>query len=81
MSEKNQGTLGLHGYQASPRFRLIDLKPNVDVSKNRGFYPQIIHFYGNFHYKLSLFGVSLFLGNTHVLMVVIFLRQKWRGEI
>ena len=31
------------------------------VSENRGGAPQIIHFYWDFHYKPSTFGVSLFL--------------------
>ena len=38
----------------------------MEVSKNRGFSPQIIHFNKVFHYKPSIVGKPTIFGNHHI---------------
>ena len=61
----------------------------MDVSENSGFSLQIIHgLIRVFHYKPSIFGVSLFLGNTHIsvktppqdTLLIKFNFQAWRDH-
>ena len=49
-------------HQISPTFGLIFTR-KLDVSENRGFSLQIIHFNRGFHYKPSILGYPIF-GNT-----------------
>ena len=49
---------------ATESFLNVEFRLNetgIDVSENRGFSPQIIHFSRVFHYKPSILGIPLFL--------------------
>ena len=43
----------------------------MDVSENSGFYPQIIHFNRDFHYKASILGYPYFWKHPYVYVLFI----------